>query len=128
MKNSSDTIGNRTRDLPTCNAVPQPTTLPRVPNNGFSGGQNSNVARLFIIIFLLHTIYLFSTAPHFSLVLAYYNGLLNEVLIFRPNKTYRSNKINFYYTLHVLAVQIRDRQVDVRYIVYPTSTETYCSV
>ena len=31
MKNSSDTIGNRTRDLPTCNAVPQPTALPRAP-------------------------------------------------------------------------------------------------
>ena len=29
MKNSSDTIGNRTRDLPTCSAVPQPTALPR---------------------------------------------------------------------------------------------------
>jgi len=23
MKNSNDTIGNRTRDLPTCSAVPQ---------------------------------------------------------------------------------------------------------
>jgi len=32
MKNSSDTIGNRTRDLPTCSAVPQPTVLPRAPN------------------------------------------------------------------------------------------------
>jgi len=32
MKNSSDTIGNRPRDLPTCSAVPQPTALPRVPN------------------------------------------------------------------------------------------------
>jgi len=31
MKNSSDTIGNRTRDLPTCSTVPQPTTLPRAP-------------------------------------------------------------------------------------------------
>jgi len=30
MKNSSDTIGNRTRDLPTCSAVPQPTALLRV--------------------------------------------------------------------------------------------------
>jgi len=28
MKNSNDTIGNRTRDLPTCNAVPQPTAPP----------------------------------------------------------------------------------------------------
>jgi hypothetical protein len=31
MKNSSDTIGNQTRDLPACGAVPQPTAPPRVP-------------------------------------------------------------------------------------------------
>jgi hypothetical protein len=31
MKNSSDTIGNRTRDLPTCSPVPQPTAPPRTP-------------------------------------------------------------------------------------------------
>ena len=31
MKNSGDTIGNRTCDLPACSAVPQPTALPRVP-------------------------------------------------------------------------------------------------
>ena len=28
MKNSNDNIGNRTRDLPACNAVPQPTAPP----------------------------------------------------------------------------------------------------
>jgi len=32
MKNSSDTIGNRTRDLPAGSAVPQPTAPPRVPH------------------------------------------------------------------------------------------------
>ena len=31
-KNSSDTIGNRSRDLPTCSAVPQPTASPRLWN------------------------------------------------------------------------------------------------
>jgi len=31
MKNSNDTIGNRTRDLPTCSAVPQPTVPLRAP-------------------------------------------------------------------------------------------------
>jgi hypothetical protein len=31
MKNSNDTIGNRTRDLPACSAVPQPTTPPCAP-------------------------------------------------------------------------------------------------
>jgi len=32
MKNSDDTIGNGTRDLPVCSAVPQPTAPPRAPN------------------------------------------------------------------------------------------------
>jgi hypothetical protein len=31
MKNSNDTIGNRTRDLPTCGAAPQRTAPPRAP-------------------------------------------------------------------------------------------------
>jgi len=31
MKHSNDTIGNRTRDLPTRSAVPQPTVPPRTP-------------------------------------------------------------------------------------------------
>ena len=33
MKNSSDIIGNRTRDLPASSAVPQPTLPPCAPNN-----------------------------------------------------------------------------------------------
>jgi hypothetical protein len=32
LMNFNDTIGNRTHDLPTCNAVPQPTALPRAPD------------------------------------------------------------------------------------------------
>jgi len=31
IKNSSDTIGNRTRDIPAYSAVPQSTALPRAP-------------------------------------------------------------------------------------------------
>ena len=31
MPNSNDTIGNRTRDLPACSTVPQPTAPSRVP-------------------------------------------------------------------------------------------------
>ena len=38
MKNSNDTIGNRTRDLPACSAVPQPTATPRAP--GAESGKN----------------------------------------------------------------------------------------
>ena len=32
MKNSNDTIGNRTRDIPACTAVPQPAAPPRIPD------------------------------------------------------------------------------------------------
>jgi hypothetical protein len=32
MKNSNDTIGNRTSDLPACSAVPQPNAPPRAPD------------------------------------------------------------------------------------------------
>jgi len=32
MKKSNDTIGNRTRDLPACSAVPQPPRVPSVFN------------------------------------------------------------------------------------------------
>jgi hypothetical protein len=35
---SSDLVGIRTRDLPVCSIVPQPTTLPRAPN--YFGAQN----------------------------------------------------------------------------------------
>jgi hypothetical protein len=31
MKNYNDTIGNRTRELPACSALPQPTAPPRTP-------------------------------------------------------------------------------------------------
>ena len=37
MKNSNDTIGNRTRDLPACSAEPQPTAPPCAPNVMQSG-------------------------------------------------------------------------------------------
>jgi hypothetical protein len=43
MKKSSDTIGNRNRDLPVCSAVPQPTAPPQ-PHK-----RTRNVAKIMII-------------------------------------------------------------------------------
>jgi hypothetical protein len=34
IEKSNDLIGNRTRDLPACSVVPQPTTLQRAPPSG----------------------------------------------------------------------------------------------
>ena len=39
MKNCNDTIGNRTRDLLACMAVPQPTAPSRAPNRFSAGGK-----------------------------------------------------------------------------------------
>jgi len=41
MKNSNDTVGNRTRNLPTCSAVPQPTAPPRAPD--VRNGEHQNL-------------------------------------------------------------------------------------
>jgi len=49
MKNSSDTIGNRTRDLPACSAVPQPTALQRAPVCVALGIQHAMHMRHFVI-------------------------------------------------------------------------------
>jgi hypothetical protein len=42
MKNSSETIGNRTRDLTACSALLQPTAPPRAPSDNFTRTNNNN--------------------------------------------------------------------------------------
>jgi hypothetical protein len=42
MKNSNYTIGNRTRDLSACSAVPQPTAPPLAPNLKYIPKVNKN--------------------------------------------------------------------------------------
>ena len=61
VKNSSDTIGNRTRDLPVFSAVPQPTAPPRAP-----------ILHIYIYIYTYIYIYIlvFPTyICHFSIIL-----------------------------------------------------------
>jgi len=56
MKNSNDSIGNRTRDLPACSVVPQPTVPPRAPMfypTMFNLGRISLSIQFIIIYFLL---------------------------------------------------------------------------
>jgi hypothetical protein len=47
MKNSNDTIGNRTRDLLACSAVPQPTAPPRVPFSSLQRNRERKKSVLF---------------------------------------------------------------------------------
>jgi hypothetical protein len=42
MKNSSNTIGNRTRELPACSIAPQATTPPRNPHKCKKEINNNN--------------------------------------------------------------------------------------
>ena len=46
MKKSNDTIGNQTRDLLICSAVPQPTELPRAPIVWLNSVKTINVGSL----------------------------------------------------------------------------------
>jgi len=41
-KNSSDTIGKQTRDLPACSAMPLSTAPPRAHNNNNNNNNNNN--------------------------------------------------------------------------------------
>jgi len=64
MKNSSDTIGNRTCDLPICNAVPQPTAPPRASFNwGYIRSYYSSIAlhtaRRLLKVIISHWLYRF---------------------------------------------------------------------
>jgi hypothetical protein len=45
LKKSNNLIGNRTRNLPACSTVPQPSTLPRAPTHS----DNTNIDFLNII-------------------------------------------------------------------------------
>jgi hypothetical protein len=55
MKNSNDTIGHRTRYLPVCSTVPQPTALPRAraARGGIVRSRENSICYRFIIIFFL---------------------------------------------------------------------------
>ena len=53
MKNSSDIIGNRTRDLPTCSAVSQPTAPPRTHHSLSSGLKCLRI--YFIMLYTKHS-------------------------------------------------------------------------
>jgi hypothetical protein len=46
IEKSNDLIGNRTRDLPACSILPQPTTLPRAPRNHEESNELSAVNKL----------------------------------------------------------------------------------
>jgi len=57
MKNFSDTIRNRTRDLPACSAVPQPAATPRAPvltftlaSKGSQCAENISIAFFLVMI------------------------------------------------------------------------------
>jgi hypothetical protein len=66
IKNYNDTIGNRTRDLPVCSAVPQPTAPPRGPINGV---YHYKIKVLCIIyIMWLADIFSFGLAPVYKIL------------------------------------------------------------
>jgi len=71
MKNYNDTVGNRTRDLPVCSAVPQPTTSHRAPPPPFGFflfdfNLNINVLTNFASNLKLHINPFICSRPHWA--------------------------------------------------------------
>jgi hypothetical protein len=64
MKNSNVTIGNRTRELPACSSVPQPTAPPRAPNTTGKINKKTHYIDKFIISSLLYMIRVRCFAHH----------------------------------------------------------------
>jgi len=58
MKNSNDTIGNRTRDLPASSVVPQPTAPARAPVGGYGSIKFLKVTVIHCFVILLITPFL----------------------------------------------------------------------
>jgi len=79
MKNSSDTIGNLTRDLPTYSTVPQPNALPRAP---------VFICYTFKIIYFLteNTFSVYYQNPSIEIVLG-----SNNFLLLKQNRTHNTN-------------------------------------
>ena len=74
MKNSDDTIGNRTRDLPACSAVPQPTASPRCLTKE--------------VLFLLPTFcYHFVCASHLPCLATTFCYEINRLCVMKINNT-----------------------------------------
>jgi len=55
MKNSNDNIGDRTRDLPTCSAVTQPTAPPRILIKLMANKKLCDKSRKLVILISLST-------------------------------------------------------------------------
>ena len=74
MKNSNDTIGNRTLDLPACSAMPQPAATPRVPTLISKRGRDISCS--------IATGFLFKAADSFAPVTAGETVLRNFSLLY----------------------------------------------
>jgi hypothetical protein len=103
MKNPNDTIGNRTRDLPACSAVPQPTAPSRTPLlmvaflNSCLQTQYGDSANIFVVNYT-SAMYSYLELQVFWLIDILREGLCSSVVVF-VSKAWNINSGNYYETL-----------------------------
>jgi hypothetical protein len=88
MRNSSDSIGNRTRDLPACSAVPQPTAPPRALSVGTEEKTLTDFLHFFFAVFPYSSDYIWGMFAPFD----------EDFLVFLP-PIQRVTTYTLYYTL-----------------------------
>ena len=111
MKNSNDTIGNRTRDFPTCRTVPQPTA-PKLELYAFQ-------STIYVLKQLLYSILCIwsSTSCQFRLLILTQGTVL--IIPFRTVQLYRSCIFHCYSVLLcVSTVYFGDHQVRILAVFY----------
>ena len=81
MEKSSDTIGNRTRDLPTCSAMPQPTAPPCAP--------------FYLQTFILNCSFIVILSDHIFCTLFYENTTLCKTETCENGKKYGKDRVPF---------------------------------
>jgi hypothetical protein len=90
MKNSSDTIGNRTRDLLACSAVPQPTAPPHaLPVLTALGYMPNN---LVIMLCSAYSLLIYQTALILNLLMTKLHVVYNYVAILGDSVTPSSGR------------------------------------
>ena len=87
MKNSIDTIGNRTRDLPACSTVPHPTVPPRAPRSRVP---------VTVIMYIYHTSHPSSRAQNTGTTSDVAPEVRTHRSVWRVRSTCKSSNLNMY--------------------------------
>jgi len=94
MKNSNDTIGNRTRNLPACSAVAQPTAPPHTPELQYITVSSSKYKS--VVVYILYGVHI----QTFALMLCDLEGISSSYSMWCV--LYQAGKCNIWQHISIM--------------------------